>query len=199
MAGDLKLLRRKTQHQKYRYKTGFLIELAKKAGEIEGLIDDFRSSGYTKKYDMEKYFKTKNLSSVVLSKICEMFVESSREISEAVSGSDDQVKEAYGYMRKPELRKLSELYDTIVSAANKVSIENKPVKRKRRTKEKPIPQIVAKVKYLKEFGDLTSLPIEKIVGASQVWVYNTKTKLLGVYNTDNAIRTNLQGKHTQKH
>ena len=163
------------------------------AGEIEGLIDDFRSSGYTKKYDMEKYFKTKNLSSVVLSKICEMFVESSREISEAVSGSDDQVKEAYGYMRKPELRKLSELYDTIVSAANKVSIENKPVKRKRRTKEKPIPQIVAKVKYLKEFGDLTSLPIEKIVGASQVWVYNTKTKLLGVYNTDNAKGLTFKG------
>ena len=163
------------------------------AGEIEGIIDDFRSSGYSKKYDMEKYFKTKNLSSVVLSRICEMFVESSREISEALSGSDEQMKEAYGHLRKPELRKLSELYDSIVSAANKVAIENKPIKRKRRVKEKPLTQIVSNVKYLKSFGDVIGQPIEKVVGASQVWVYNTKTKLLGVYNTDNAKGLTFKG------
>jgi len=165
------------------------------AGELEGIIDDFISSDFKKKYDIEKYLKSKNLSSVVLQRICDMFIEPSQEISEAIKGDDEQIKEAYSHFKKPQLRKLSELYDGIVSAANKIAIESKPARKKRRVKEKPIVQIVAKVKYLTEYPELnlTGLPVEKVVGASQVWTYNVKTKLLSVYNTDNAKGLTFKG------
>ena len=165
------------------------------AGELEGFIDDLKSSDFKKKYDIEKYLKSKNLSSVVLQKICDMFVEPAREITAAVRGDDEQIKEAYSHLKKPQLRKLSELYDDIVSAANKIAIENKPKRKRRRIKEKPVTQIVAKVNYLTEHKDLnlTGLPVEKVVGASQVWTYNVKTKLLGVYNTDNARGLTFKG------
>lgn len=171
------------------------------AGEIEGVIDDFILSGFKKKYDFEKYFKSKNLSNVVLQKICEMFVDSSKEISEAIEGADEQLKEAYSHFKKPELRKLNEFYGTIVSASNKVAVENKPVRRKRKAKEKPVSQIISKVKYLDKYDELKleGVPIEKVVGASQVWTYNIKTKLLSVYNTDNAKGLTFKGTTIQNY
>ena len=165
------------------------------AGELEGIIDDFIMSNFKKKYDIEKYLRGKNLSAVVLHKICDMFVESSKDIADAIKGNDDQIVEAYSHIKKSELRKLNELYDGIVSASNKIAIESKPVRKKRRIKEKPITQIVSKVNYLTEYEELAlkGLPVEKIVGASQVWVYNVKTKLLGVYDTNNAKGLTFKG------
>jgi hypothetical protein len=206
-----KLLSEKARKQKVKVKVSTapkisvqerILEKARdEAGEIEGMIDDFISSGFKKKYDFEKYFKAKNLSNVVLQRICEMFVDSSQEISEVLSGGDDQLKEAYSHFKKPQLRKLSQFYDTIVAASNKIAIENKPVRRKRRVKEKPISQIVSKVKYLDKYDELQlkGMPIEKVVGASQIWTYNIKTKLLSVYNTDNAKGLTFKGTTIQNY
>jgi hypothetical protein len=165
------------------------------AGEIEGIIDDFVSSDFKQKYDFEKYFRSKSLSAVVLTKICEMFVVSSKEISDAVVGDDEQLVEAYSHIKRPHLKKLNEFYGMIVSASNKIAIESIPVKRKRKIKDKPVTQIVSKVKYLEECDELKlkSLPIENVVGSSQVWTYNVKTKLLSVYNTDNAKGLTFKG------
>jgi hypothetical protein len=48
---------------------------------------------------------------------------------------------------------------------------------------------------MKEFADLQlkSILPEKIIGANQVWLYNTKTKLLGMYNSDNAKGLTIKG------
>lgn len=171
-----------------------IIEKARdEAGEIEGLIDDYIASKCSKKYDLEKYFASKNLSAVVLQRICDMFLNSSQEIDEAIKGSDDQIKEAYSHLTKPQLKKISEMYDNIVSASNKAAIANKPTRKKRRVKEKPVKQIVSKVKYLEEYSNLKCVPIEKVVGADQIWVYNIKTKMLCVYNSDNAKGLTFQG------
>ncbi|NBR26480.1 MAG: hypothetical protein EBU08_22410, partial [Micrococcales bacterium] len=68
------------------------------------------------------------------------------------------------------------------------AVANKPIRKKRTVKEKPASVVVAKLNYLQEFAELglKSIAPEKIIGASQVWAYNTKTKLLGVYNAENA-------------
>jgi hypothetical protein len=52
---------------------------------------------------------------------------------------------------------------------------------------------------MKEFPELNLVSIapEKIVGALQVWTYNTKTKLLGVYNADNAKGLTVKGSTLQ--
>jgi hypothetical protein len=163
------------------------------AGEIEGLIDEYIASGCKLKYDLQKYFNGKNLSAVVLQRMCEMFIISSKEIAEAISGEDEQIKEAYSHFTKPQLKKLSEFYGDIVSTTNKTAIANKPTRKKRRVKEKPVTQIVSKVKFLEEHSGFKCVPIEKVVGADQVWTYNIKTKMLSVYNSDNAKGLTFKG------
>lgn len=165
------------------------------AGEVEGLIDEFILSRCKKEMDMENYFKSRNLSSVVLKKICDTFLNRNKEINEVLTTKDPQLIEGYSNFTKPELRRLKEFIDSIVAAANKGAMDNKPVRKKRKTKEKPAALLVTKVNYMPEYADmnLKSVLPEKIIGALQVWTYNVKTKLLGVYNASNAKGLSIKG------
>ena len=49
-------------------------------------------------------------------------------------------------------------------------------------------QVVSKLKFLVSFDELglKSISPSDILGASQLWVYNTKTRKLGVYHAEHA-------------
>ena len=170
-------------------------------GEIEGYIDDFVMNKCKSNVDINNFMKARNYSSVVSKKICDVFVNRAKQIEEVLDGDDDQLKEGYSNFSKPELKRFKELLDTIVAESNRMVTANKPIRKKRKVKEKPASVIVSKMKYLQEFSDLNlkSIHPEKIVGALQVWVYNTKTKLLGVYNADNAKGLTVKGSTLQNY
>ena len=168
------------------------------SGEIEGLIDDFVLGGCKNPMDMESYFRSRNLSSVVMTKICNTFIERGKEIEEALTSDCPQLKEGYSNFSKPELRRFKEFLDSIVVAANSRA-NVKPTRKKSKVKEKPATVLVAKMNYAKDFAELglVSVAPEKVIGALQVWTYNTKTKLLGVYNADNAKGLSVKGSTLQ--
>ncbi len=163
-------------------------------GEIEGLVDEFIAGGCKFAPDMESYLKGKELSAVVQKKMCEVFIKRSKEFEDAMNTSDADIKEGYSNFSKVQLRKIKEFYDAIVTETNR-GAEKKPTRKTRKVKEKPASVIAAKVQYMKDFAELNlkSVLPEKIVGANQVWLYNTKTKLLGMYNADNAKGLTIKG------
>jgi len=171
---------------------------SEEAGEIEGIVDDFIHSGCKSNIDMNSYFRSRKLSSVVLKRICEVFITQSKYIEEVMTTKDEQLKEGYSNFTKPELRRFKDFLDSIVVAANsRASV--KPTRKKRKVKEKPATVLVAKMNYAKDFAELglVSVAPEKVIGALQVWTYNTKTKLLGVYNADNAKGLSVKGSTLQ--
>jgi hypothetical protein len=163
-------------------------------GEIEGLVDEFIAGGCKFAPDMESYLKGKELSAVVQKKMCEVFIKRSKEFEDAMNTSDADIKEGYSNFSKVQLRKIKEFYDAIVTETNR-GAEKKPTRKTRKVKEKPASVIASKVQYMKDFAELNlkSVLPEKIVGANQVWLYNTKTKLLGMYNADNAKGLTIKG------
>lgn len=167
--------------------------------EIEGIVDDFYLSGCKNLVDMESYFRSRKLSAVVMKSICNKFIKSSKHIEEVLEGNCTQLKEGYSNFSKAELRRYKEFLDSIVMAANSGVINNKPIRKKRKVKEKPAVIIVSKLNYMKEFSELNLISIspEKIIGAIQLWAYNTKTKLLSVYNADNAKGLTVKGSTLQ--
>lgn len=171
------------------------------AGDLEGLIDDFVASGCKTQFDIDVYLKNKKLSSVVLKKICDIFVIRSSRIANVIESKDPQIKEGYSNFTKPELRRLKEFIDSIVAATNKGAVESKPVRKTRKKKEKPAAVLVSKVSYLKEDPEtgLKSVLPEKIIGASQVWVYNAKTRMLGVYHAADARGLSIKGTTLQNY
>jgi hypothetical protein len=105
------------------------------------------------------------------------------EIEEALLGKDEQLKEGYSHLSKTQMKKLAEFLKEIDGACTMLMQEAKVNKKPRATKTKPKEKIVEKLKYLKsdEALKLVSVNPADIVGAKELWVFNTKTRKLGKY------------------
>ena len=105
------------------------------------------------------------------------------EYLELVEGECEQLKEGYSHLSKTQVKKITQFYSEIISACEMLAQEAK-VNRKPRTK-KPTDKskLVAKVKYLKQDDKLKLVSINPIdiIGAKELWVFNTKTRKLGKY------------------
>jgi hypothetical protein len=69
----------------------------------------------------------------------------------------------------------------------------------RKRKAKSADQLVSKLNYAKDFAELKLVSVDPktIVGANQLWVYNTKTRKLGCYNAEDAAGLSIKGSTIQ--
>lgn len=105
------------------------------------------------------------------------------EYLEVQEGKCDQLKEAYSHLTKAQIKKITVFYHEIISACDMLMQEAKVNRKPRAKKSKPIEKIVEKLKFLKqdEKLKLVSIAPADIVGAKELWVYNTKSRKLGKY------------------
>jgi hypothetical protein len=106
------------------------------------------------------------------------------ELQELSSGTaDEQLKEAYKFASRKNIKKLIEFYESIAQACEQITAEAKVLKKPRSTKIKPAEELVKKIK-VKLTDDklgITSVPAAGLIGAQAAIVYNSKTRKLGVY------------------
>lgn len=104
-----------------------------------------------------------------------------------------QLKEGYGHFKKAEVKKLRDAVGELVSALNFVIDTAKATRAPRKAKPKSATKLVEKLKFLKvdEKFKLASVTPEQIVGASELWVFNTKTRKLGKYVAKNPDPTGM--------
>jgi uncharacterized protein (DUF433 family) len=105
------------------------------------------------------------------------------EVSEALEGKCEQLKEGYSHLSKKQIRKLVDFYSEIVTACDMLAQEAKINKKPRVKKSVPAEKLVAKMKYAKtnEPLKLVSISPTDIVGAKELWIFNVKTRKLGKY------------------
>jgi hypothetical protein len=105
------------------------------------------------------------------------------EYVEAKAGKCEQLKEAYSHIAKKNLQKLIDFHQEIVSACEMLMQEAKVNKKPRVKKAKPAEKIVEKMKYCRanEPMKLVSINPAEIIGAKELWIFNTKTRKLGKY------------------
>ena len=98
-----------------------------------------------------------------------------------------QLKEGYGHFKKAEVKKLRDAVGELVSALNFVIDTAKATRAPRKAKPKSATKLVEKLKFLKvdEKFKLASVTPEQIVGASELWVFNVKTRKIGKYVASN--------------
>ena len=151
--------------------------------EIEAMIDDFMINHID--IDVASYLKSNNITPQISKVIPAAFEKVIAEVEEAIKGKDKQLVEGYSNFKKSQLKKFLLQLKSIESACEQQIVSVKAVRKPRAHKEKPASVIAAKVKYMKEFAELklTSEKPEKIVGASEVWIYNTKYKKIQAYRS----------------
>jgi hypothetical protein len=156
-------------------------------GEINGLIDDFVMNDVD--IDVSAYLKANEVSPQVSKLIPKAFTKTIIELEEAIEGSDKQLVEGYSNFKKTKLRKLINQLKAIEDACQQQVVSAKAARKPRARKEKPASVVAKNVKFMKEFTELklTSEKPEKIIGSSEVWVYNTKYKKIQVYRSLGAL------------
>ena len=106
------------------------------------------------------------------------------ELRESLSTKDDQLKEGYRYLNASKKKERIAFLSSIVEDCNRF-IDNKNKTRKPRKKK---PQSVANklkfFKYMASFDKLkiTSVDPLRIVGAKQLFTFNTKNNVMTIYN-----------------
>lgn len=105
------------------------------------------------------------------------------ELLEVPGTKDEQLKEAYSYLSKAHLKKITAFYQEVVSACDMLAQEAKVNRAPRKTKAVSKDKLVAKLKYMKTFEALKLVSVNPadIIGSKELWVYNTKTRKLGKY------------------
>ena len=163
------------------------------AGEFDGMIDDYVVND--KEPDFAAYLKANNISSQVSKLIPKFYDRIIAELEEVIEGSDKQLVEGYSNFTKVKIRRLKKIYESIGPICDQQVVSAKAERKPRVRKEKPAAIVAAKVKYMKESTELgiKSENPTKIVGSSEVWIYNTKYKKLQAYRAEGDGKLTVKG------
>lgn len=106
------------------------------------------------------------------------------ELQELASGQGcEQLREGYSHRSKKQIKKMIEFYTEVMSACDMLAEEAKVTRKPRKAKAVSKDKIVSKLKYKKNDDSLKLVSVNPvdILGAKELWTYNTKTRKLGKY------------------
>ena len=117
------------------------------------------------------------------------------EYLELAEGSCDQLKQGYSHLTKAQVKKITAFYNEILTACDMLAQEAKINKKPRAKKPTDKSKLVAKIKYLKQDDKLKLVSInpQDIIGAKELWVFNTKTRKLGKYVAQEYLELSVKG------
>jgi len=170
-------------------------------GELEGLMDVLIDSRFNESVSPYGVMHSLEIKGVHTKYIVEWFKKVRNEFDSVANTNDSDLKEGYSNFKKTELKKLVAYCDQVILDANKISGEAVKSRKPRKRKVKTAEQLTAKVKICREFKELnlTSVDIKSIIGSMQLWVYNTKTRKLGVYHASDAGGLTIKGSSIQNY
>jgi hypothetical protein len=148
-------------------------------GELEGYYDDIDTET-VKFYD---WLTKNNVVQSQLARYEHIFGRRKTELEDARDKKDDQLKEGYSHYKAADFKKRIAWLDDLLNAIEQYRGVKKATKKARVKKAPSKEKLVAKLKYAKEDKalKLVSCNPADIIGASELWVYNTKTRKLGRY------------------
>ena len=158
--------------------------------ELEDAIEAFQSD--PEKFD-PKAFKILNLLKGRQVKaahariIKTLYARDLAELEELASGdADEQLREGYAHLSRKQVKNLIAFYQEIHAACDMLAQEAKVNRAPRAKKSVPKEKLIAKLKYKKTDEPLKLVSINPVdlIGAQELWVFNTKTRKLGKYVAD---------------
>lgn len=154
-------------------------------GELEGHYDEFlKNSKYTfKPYD---FLTANNVPQSQLTKYEAVFQARFAELAQAYEKADEQLTEGYSHYRAADYKRIMAFIDQILNDIIQYRGVKKATKKVRAPKSVSKEKVVAKLKYAREDKAMRLVSVNpvEIVGAQELWVYNTKTRKLGRYVAD---------------
>lgn len=168
-------------------------------GELEGQIDELITSEFKSNVSPYATMTGMEIKGAHTKFVIEHFKTRRAEYDDVLTTTDNDVKEAYSNFTKAQLKKLISYCDQVIVDGMKLAGEAVKTRKPRKRKAKSADQVVSKLNYAKDFAELKLVSIDPktIIGASSLWVYNTKTRKLGVYHALDAAGLGIKGSTIQ--
>jgi hypothetical protein len=147
-------------------------------GDIEELLD--QSNNELNLYD---WLKTSAIPASYCQAIVDYYTPCLDELIQAYEGKDEQLKEAYRHMSRKELKERVLLFNKLIDDAQRYGNVTKKVRKPRKPRTVSMEKKLKNFKYQKEDNTykIASINPEKIIGAQELWTFNTKYKIVTVF------------------
>ena len=168
-------------------------------GDWDDLLDQFveKEKFELKKFDPEKDMKVYGggLIKPAHAKIVkEQYEGIYAEALENLAGTCEQLKEAYSFMDKKMKKDYVAFFEKINAACDAIILTGKANRKQRKPRARSKDAIIKKLKFQLNDGALgiASISPTDVVYANELWVYNTKTRKVGVYHAKDKDPRGLQ-------
>jgi hypothetical protein len=164
-------------------------------GELEGQLDDLILSKFSADLSPYGLMHGMEIKGVHTKHISDWFKTKRIEFDDVLHTDDAEVKEGYSNFSKPQLKKIIAWCDQVILDCGKIAGEAVKSRKPRKRKSKTPEQLVAKISVMEEYKELKlkSVPTKDIIGAMQLWVFNTKNRKLGCYHAIDADGLSVKG------
>jgi len=146
-------------------------------GDVEAMID---SGEPVELYD---WLKKSEIPAMHANKIAAYYRPIAAELQELVDGGCEQLKEAYSHMSKKQQRDRLAFFENLVEQAERYAGVTKKMRAPRKPRAVSLEKQLKHLKYMKESTEykLASINPEKILGAQELWCFNTKYRTVTVF------------------
>ena len=169
--------------------------------ELEGNIDELIISEFKSNVSPYATMTSMEIKGAHTKFVIDHFKTLRVEYDDVLTTTDAFVKESYSNFTKAQLKKLVGYCDQVIVDGMKLAGDAVKTRKPRKRKAKSADQIVAKMNLLLEHKEinfnLKSIDPKTIIGASSLWVYNTKTRKLGVYHAIDVVGLSIKGSTIQ--
>ena len=165
-------------------------------GEIEGAIDDcFYLREFKNVFDPYELMRSLEIKGAHTKYIVPVYEKKLEEIETVIKGKDEQLVEGYSFLSKKQLKDYASLLKCIIDDCGRIAHTAKLTRAPRKKKVKPVDKVIEKLQFKKEDNEYKTASINPvdIIGASQLWIFNTKTRKLGCYNATDSGGLNIKG------
>jgi hypothetical protein len=158
-------------------------EVAKKHILYFEMLEDVLYTGETVDPKAYEYLIKNNVPQALIGKIQAVFETRCAEVREARTTKDEDLKDAYSYMKAADYKRYDAFYDKLFADLTAYNQTKKATKKAAVRKPPAKEKLVRSLKYLKQDAGMKLVSINPvdIVGAEQLWVYNVKNRKLGRY------------------
>lgn len=146
-------------------------------GDIEEMLDS------EVPFSLYDWLKAKELPASYCQAIIKYYTPCLEELCEAYEGGDPQLKEAYRHMTRNKLKERITLFNNLIEDAERYGDVTKKTRAPRKPRAVSVEKLLKNLKYQKEDNTfkIASINPEKIIGAQELWTFNTKYKIVTVF------------------
>jgi hypothetical protein len=162
--------------------------------ELEGKFDDIWHRGSKEEFVPYTWMIENEVKPMHASKIAEYFKQRTADWIKIIESKDEYVKESYPRPKK-EMIEGAKFFGLVATDAEKLASNKNAARKPRKKKPVSFEKKVKSLKYKTEDTEnkLVSINPVKIIGAEKLWIYNVKTRKLGVYVTSDAAGLDVKG------